>query len=89
MRVPGRTRTPIQLVVFMTKQKPLRKSLRGLLFTAKILQDAMYITITAPNSLLKFNPKMHDLKRVLDLNCHLKKDRTIYFFSVGFQTLKM
>ena len=39
-------------------------------------------------SLAKFNPKMQDFKRVLDLNCEKKKlDNLI--FSIGFQMLKI
>ena len=34
----------LQLVIFMTKQKSLRKFLTGLLFTAKILYEAIYLT---------------------------------------------
>ena len=44
----------------------------GLLFTGKILQEAMYSTLLPPiwaKSRTKFNPKMQDFKRVLDLNC--------------------
>ena len=61
----GRT-CALRLVIFMTKQK----SSNGLLFTAKILLEAMYLTFpTWTKSLTKFNPKMQDFKRVLDLNC--------------------
>ena len=46
-----------------------------MLFTAKILQEAMYFTSpTWAKSLTKFNLKMQDFKRVLDLNCNQKKD---------------
>ena len=51
------------------------KNLQGkfwseLLFTAQILQEAMYLASpTWAKSLTKFNPKMQDFKRVLDLNC--------------------
>ena len=47
----------------------------GLLFTAKILQKAMHLLPpTWAKSLTKFNPKMQDVKRVLDLNCKQKED---------------
>ena len=53
----------------------LGKFLSELLFAAKILQEAMYFTSpTWAKSLTKFNPKMQDFKRVLDLNCQQKKD---------------
>ena len=57
----------LQLVIFMTKQKS-GKSSSKLLFTAKILQEAMYLTSPSLAKLLtKFNPKLQDFKRVLDL----------------------
>ena len=52
----------LQLVIFMKKQK----SSSGLLFTAKILQEAMYL---ASPYLGLIYPKMQDFKRVLHLNC--------------------
>ena len=43
--------------------------------------NAPYFPLPGPNHLqIKFNTKMQDVKRVLDLNCQYKKDRTIYFF---------
>ena len=60
----------LQLVIFMTKQKSQRVSSSGLLFTAKILQEAMYLTYSIlAKSLTKFNPKTQDFRRALDLNC--------------------
>ena len=53
----------------MTKQKSLSESLSGLLFTAKILHEATYLTSPYLGQITKFNPKMEDFKRVLDLNC--------------------
>ena len=47
---------------------------------------------TWTKSLTKFNHKMRDFKRVLDLNCKQKKDWTYannLFFSIGFQMLKI
>ena len=55
----------LQLVISITKQKFSSE----LLFTAKILQEAMYTIPTSTKSLTKFNPKMEDFKRVLDVNC--------------------
>ena len=34
-------------------------------------------------SLTKFNPKMQDFKRVLDLNCKQKEDRATKFFQLA------
>ena len=74
LRVPGplAVHELLQLVVFMTKQKLPRNIFEWiiLLFTSKILQEAMYLTSpTWAKSLAKFNTKMQDVKRVLDLNC--------------------
>ena len=57
--------------LFSWQNKNLKgKSSNGLLFTAKILLEAMYLTFpTWTKSLAKFNPKMQNIKRVLDLNC--------------------
>ena len=56
----------------MTKQKFLRNIVEWiiLLFTAKLLQEAMYLTSPYwAKSRTKFNPKMQVFKRVLDLKC--------------------
>ena len=56
----------------MRKQKSLRNFIEWiiLLFEAKILQETMYLTYpTWAKSLTKFNTKMQDFKRVLNLNC--------------------
>ena len=46
-----------------------------MLFTSKILQKAMYFTSpTWAKSVTKFNPKMQNFKRVLDLNCKKEMD---------------
>ena len=59
----------LQLVIFMTKQTSLKKSSSRLSFTAKILQEVMYFTSPSwAKPLTKFNTKMQDFKRVLDLN---------------------
>ena len=61
-----------------------------MLFTAKILQEAMYFTSpTWAKSLTKFNPKTQDFKRVLDLNSKQKKGLNNLIFSIGFQMLKI
>ena len=67
---PDRT-CALRVVIFMTKNKNLKEKFsNGLLFTAKILLEAMYFTFpTWTKSLTKFNSKMQDFKRVLDLNC--------------------
>ena len=53
------------------------KFLGGLLFNAKILQEAMQVTSpTWAKSLTKFNPEMQNFKRVFDLNCKQKKNWT-------------
>ena len=50
------------------------KSSSGLLFTAKILQEAMYFTSPIwAKPLTKFNPNLQDFKHVLDSNCRQKK----------------
>ena len=56
------------------------KSSSGLLFTAEILQEAMYFTSPYLGQITKFNPKMQVFKRVLDLNCKQNKDWTNQFF---------
>ena len=48
------------------------KSSSGLLFTAKILQEAMCLTSPSMNQIthnLKFYTIMQEIKRVLDFNC--------------------
>ena len=73
-RPPDRICTTSTIGYFcdMTKQKSLRNIIKWiiLLFTAKILQELNYLTspIWAKRP-TKFNPKVHDFKRVLDLNC--------------------
>ena len=66
---PGCTCTPTTGCFHDKTKKLFGKSLSGSLFTAKILQEAMYLTpLTWAKSLTKFNPKIQDFKRVLDLN---------------------
>ena len=53
----------------LQNKNPLGKSSSEVLFTAKVLQEAMYLTFpTWTESLTKFNLKMQDFKRVLNLN---------------------
>ena len=57
----------------MTKQKSLRKIFEWIIiFTAKILQEAMCLTSPSMNRIthnLKFYTIMQEIKRVLDFNC--------------------
>ena len=64
------------LVFFSLQNKNLkRKSSSGLLFSAKTLQEAMYlISSTWAKSLTKLNPKTQDFERVLNLNCKQIED---------------
>ena len=49
----------------------------------------MYLTSpTWAKSLTKFNPKMQDFKRVLNLKCK-KKENLNLIFSIGFQMIKL
>ena len=66
--LPGST-CPPTTDYFYDKTKISRKSLCGLLFTAKILRRCTLLSFAWAKSLSKFNPKMQDFKRVLDLNC--------------------
>ena len=67
---PPRRTCALRLVILMTNKNLKGKSSNGLLFTAKILLEAMYLTfLTWTKSLTKFKPKMQDFERVLDLNC--------------------
>ena len=62
----------LQLVIFMTKQKSLRNIFEWiiLLFTSKILQEAMHITFPYLGQITnKILSQIQDFKRVLDLNC--------------------
>ena len=62
----------LQLVIFMTKQKSLRKIFEWIvIYCCNVARDhAPYFPLPGPNHLqLKFNSKMQDVKRVLDLNC--------------------
>ena len=45
------------------------------------------LSTTWAKSLTRFNPKMQDLKRVLDLSCKQKKDQKFRFFQFALKWL--
>ena len=51
----------------MTKQKSSKASLRVNDLMLKMLQKAIYLDFPDQEKVIKFNPKMQDFKRVLDL----------------------
>ena len=55
----------LQLVIFITKQK----SLDYYLLLKYCTRQRTLLSPTWAKSLTKFNPKMQDFKRVLNLNC--------------------
>ena len=57
----------LKLVIFMTKQKSSKANLRVHYLMLKMLQKAMYFDFPDFGQVTKFNPKMQDFKRVLDL----------------------
>ena len=66
---PGRIYSYNWLILLQNKNFS-GKSSRGLLFIAKILQEAVHrLPRTMAKSLTKFKTKMQNFKRVLDLNC--------------------
>ena len=68
-RVPGPLVVHIflKLVIFMTKQKSSKANLRGHYLMLKMWHKAMYLDFPELDQVTKFNPKMQDFKRVLDL----------------------
>ena len=68
-RVPGPLVVHIflKLVIFMTKQKSSKAILRVHYLMLKMLQKAIYLDFPDLDQVTKFNPKMKDFKRVLDL----------------------
>ena len=70
-RVPGTlvVHRPIflKLIIFMTKQKSFKANLRVHYLMLKMLQKAMYLDFPDLGQVTKFNPKIQDFKRVLDL----------------------
>ena len=70
----------LQLVIFTTKQKSLKENLRVdycLLLKYCVRLCTFHPPNTWAKSLTKFSTKMHDLKRVLNLDSKEKEDRTI------------
>ena len=57
----------LKLVIFMTKQKSSKAHLQVHCLMLKMLQKAMYLDYPDLGQVTKFNPKMLDFKRVLDL----------------------
>ena len=76
----GRTCTPITGKLQRLNKNLKRKSSRGL-FTAKVLQEAMYLTSPyRPNHLqLIFYSIMPDSKRVLGFNCKKRIEQLNFF----------
>ena len=68
-RVPGPLVINIflKLVIFMTRQKSSKANLRLHYLMLKMLQKAKYLDFPDLGPVTKFNPKMQDFKRVLDL----------------------
>ena len=69
-RVPGPLVVHIflKLVIFMTKQNSSKANLRVHYLMLKMWHKAMYLDFPDLGQVTKFNPKMQDFKRVLDLN---------------------
>ena len=69
-RVPGFLVVHIllKLVIFMTKQKSSKANLRAHYLMLKMLQKVMYLDFPDLGQVTKFNPKIQDFKRVLDLS---------------------
>ena len=57
----------LKLVIFMTKQKSSKANLRVHYLMLKMLQKAKYLDFPDLGQVTKFNPKMQDLKHVLNL----------------------
>ena len=68
-RVPGPLVVHIflKLVTFMTKQKSSKANLQVHYLMLKMLQKAKYLDFPDLGQVTKFNPKMQDFRRVLDL----------------------
>ena len=69
----------LKLVIFMTKQKSSKANLRVHYFMLKVLQKAMYLDFRNLGQVTKFNPKMQDFKRVLDLTSRKGSDLFNWF----------
>ena len=74
----------LKLLIFMTKQKSSKANLRVHYLMLKMLQKAMFLDFPDLGQVTKFNPKMQEFKRVLDLTW-VKG----VIFSIGFQTSKI
>ena len=75
----------LKLVIFMTKQKAPRQNHRLKYYlTLSILQKARYRASFDPGQVTKFNPKMLNFKRVLDLTC----SKVRHFFQLIFKSQK-
>ena len=75
----------------MTKQKSLKENLRVdyylLLKCSK--KQCTLLPLPGPNHLqLKFNTRMQDVKRILDLNCKKKEHQTISSIQLPFKFQK-
>ena len=57
----------LKLVIFMTKQKSSKANLQVHYLMLKMLQKAMYLDFPDLGQVTKFNPKILDCKRVLDM----------------------
>ena len=57
----------LKLVIFMTKQKSSKANFRAHYLMLKMLQKAMYLDFPDLSKVTKFNPKMQDFIRALDL----------------------
>ena len=57
----------LKLVIFMMKQKSSKANLRVHYLMLKMLQKTLYLDFPDLGQVTKFNPKMQDFKRVLDL----------------------
>ena len=69
---PPGERVLLSPVIFMTKQKSLKKIFEWIIiYCQNVVRDnAPYFPLPGPNHLqLKFNSKMLHVKRVFDLNC--------------------
>ena len=58
----------LKLVIFMTKQESSKANLRVHYLMLKLLQKAMYLDFPHLGQVTKFNAKMQEFKRVLDLS---------------------
>ena len=57
----------LKFVIFMIKQKSSKANFRLHYLMLKMLQKAMYLDFPDLGQVTKFNPKMQDFERALDL----------------------